>query len=841
MLQAAATPHFSDRAKDLRRVQSISSKPIIFNQGPKPSEMAEDARSTTSSDRGSTSSRRVAFRHAGTAKIDGIDQNHSEPIGRSHSYNAPFKLALEPPPVNVRMDDFEDGDTADELLAAEKEVQNRKLKRLLGGPRRASPQTSHAGPQIPVRKSLEKADDDEDVRLEDVTQESQLSNQSEQPRPNLPEKNPVPATAKGFLSMWSRKANEHRGQRQPDSSQIDWASRGAVVPLPSVEDCSTPQATPPKHEIPASVRSQKSVDRLRRLDNDFTGMSFQVSESPPVRSRKNVEDYVRDREMDHLNKQALTTNQLAAIREKDPREAHRRLSRSPNGGQLRTKPSLDSISSSQAAQPIGERVPDTPVVVHRSSSNSSRDGQRDLPSAKHDRSTSFDQMQRLARAMSNTPKSSPAPTPFKEEQLQEEANNEHDATKETCASSANAPNVESEISKRPSIAATPKVIGAWTDTILPDTIRTARQAGKQPSRYAQTPHVNAGGWIDTPAPVGQRQSSALAPMTIEEETEELTTDVVPRAPPKTEVATVDAEPAEIGSTSPPAATKKKMPPSVLGQVLEDNTFDFGETTMDSLGNLLDDTTKMLDDREAILLQAQGETATADDELRLIDHLRGKLNSMVVGIHDTRKGISSLEREFMRVSSEPPLSSSHANAQGGYESSLMPMIHSTITLPIPLLFHPQPLVKGQKHRTPFGRPTLLGYITIGVWIWYLSECLATELFSHPLHAERYVWPSHDTPEPAFPFVLPTLVVRCLGWNLNFSTADGLLFTMFNPLFVLLRALYRIVGMGFGWTDGFVDDGASRAIRNATSATLQGVKAAVASGLGDDWSMMNDEIM
>ena len=60
----------------------------------------------------------------------------------------------------------------------------------------------------------------------------------------------------------------------------------------------------------------------------------------------------------------------------------------------------------------------------------------------------------------------------------------------------------------------------------------------------------------------------------------------------------------------------------LAVYLEDETFDFGETTMDSLGHLLDDTTKMLDDRKAFLSQEQADLL-ATDELGFIDHLGGK--------------------------------------------------------------------------------------------------------------------------------------------------------------------------------------------------------------------------
>ena len=831
---AVMTPHFTNRAKDRKRVQNISSKPIIFNRGPKPSEIAEDARSVANSDHGSNSGRWESRQPLYDPVLNGVNKAFSDTgVEPRTSRTTPGASKRKTPSMTNHQDNSEEELTSDELRAAEKEVQNRKLKRLLSGPKSASTRTE-------PNNQGEIADND----TRQSVQSDPSPDLAHQSNP-IPAKNPVPATAKGMLSMWARKATEQRNQKQSDLSQIDWAGVGADVPVPSVENTSTPQATPPKPESLDSVRSQKSIDRLRRLDNDFTGMSFQVSESPPIRSRRSVEDYVRDKEMDHLNKKALTTNRLGAIREKDPREAHRRLSRSPSAGQLKNQTSVESLSASQQqAQPVGEQVPDTPVVIYRSSSNSSKDGERSLQRPNHDRRASHDQLQRLARAMSTTPRSSPAPTITRDIKGDEVALDfEGDVTQDTNASS-NAPELQQEQPQKPSVLETPRVIGAWTDTILPDTVRTAKPTGRKPSRWTQTPLVSAGGWIDTPRVNGNRQSSALAPMTIEEVTVDITSEVPPAEGNKFEKSASTKNqppPVEVGARSPSQANKRQLPPSILGRVLEDDTFDFGETTMDSLGNLIDDTTKMIDERKAVLTQEQADMM-ATDELGFIDHLGGKLREVALGLHDTRKGISNLERVFMRASSGAGIEDQ--NSHYDFDSSIMPVIYSTITLPIPLLFHPRTSAKGQRSSiwVPFGHPTPLGYATLAVWVWYLCECFACELFSHPLHAERYVWPPIDSPEPIFPFVIPTLLLRVSGMNVNFGSADGLLWTIFGPMFVLLRAVYRIVGMWVGWTDGFVDDlGATQAIKNATAAVIHAAKTAAATGLGDDWSMMNDEII
>ena len=828
------TPHYTERAQDRRKFQNISSRPILFNQGPRPSEIADGIRPAASSDRGSPSGRTGGQRPPGERMVKGVSKAHSDTAaGSRHATtreNSLKRATILPKDQEVS----EDEHTSDELRAVERVLQNRKLKRLFSGAGSAS------------SRSASNSDRGTDGTN---TQESMQHEVRWQPQPQAeptPMKNPVTATAKGMLSMWARKVSEQRDQRPTDSSQIDWAGAGADVPLPSVEDSSTPQATPPKPDAPGTMRSQRSFDMLRRLDNDFTGMSFQVSESPPVKSKRSVEDYLRDQEMERLNKKALATSRLDAIREKDPREAHRRLSRSPSAGQLRERPSGESLSFAQhQPEPVGERVPDTPIVVYRSSSNSSEDAEQSSQRLNQDRRSSHDQLQRLARAMSTTPRSSPAPPPAKEAKAdQVDPDLDGEPTQDTYASSANAPELQREQPKQQTVLATPKVTGAWTDTVLPDTAKTARQTGRAQSRFVKTPQVNAGGWIDTPMVNGNRQSSAMAPMTIEEVTEDITSEVPPQTQTTSEKPAPStgqpAFPVEAGIRSPPQATKRQLPPSVLGRVLEDDTFEFGETTMDSLGHLLDDTTKMLDDRKLVLSQEQADQVAAD-ELGFIDHLGGKLREVALGLHDTRKGISNLERVFMRASS--PLGITGQTAAQSTDSSIFPVVYSTVTFPIPLLFHPRTTVQ-RSSWLPFRRPTLLGYITLAIWTWYLAECFASELFSHPLQAERYVWPPSDSPEPAFPFVIPTLVLRMLGLNVDFGGVGGAFAAVFGPIFVLLRAMYRIVGMWMGWTDGFVDElgvGAGQAIKNATAAVVQAVKSAAETGLGDDWSMMNDEVM
>ena len=109
----------------------------------------------------------------------------------------------------------------------------------------------------------------------------------------------------------------------------------------------------------------------------------------------------------------------------------------------------------------------------------------------------------------------------------------------------------------------------------------------------------------------------------------------------------------------------------------------------------------------------------------------------------------------------------------------------------------------------------------------------EIYGHPLYAEKYVWPAQ--PEPEFPFVLPTMLWR---WSHMDTLAPGLVGTLCR----VIVAIYRVIGMSLGLTDGYVDGvspggGSQAALAQATKA-LEAAKDVI-SGVGE--SMMNDEFI
>ena len=906
-LAAKMTP--SAQLKHMQKLET--SKPILFNQGTRPSNQYDDDTRSTGSAGSHHSRMPQSFRLANKGMPNGISHSNSDASSNGQHRSKAFSKAdtagpkqtgtgpkpqpeaakpaarvRKPQEVDDDDDDDDDGDeTSDELKGAESVFSlNQLRKKIKGRP------VADEDAEPPSQNDGDQPDHEQDAAVDDdSTQHSQQSNTPNDAQPlseEKPQRNPVPATSKGVFNMWRRKTAEGRSERTSSfsskaSSQVNWDAVGANVALPSVEnqESLTPQATPPKRRTPELHKSSRSPAKGKPFDNDFTSNSFQVSESPPVRNvkhKKSMEDYVNDRELADVNKSAVASKRLGEIREKDPREAQRRFSRSPGALQALEDTTDQQVEvADDSNQNVGIPIPDTPVVLYRSSSSSSRNTtSTERPG--HDRRTSHDHLQRLARAMSTTPRSSPP-------QKSAEESKTDDVTKDSLASSADAPELdERPETRKPTVAATPRVMGAWTDTILPDTTKTARQTGVRLSKYAQTPYVSAGGWVDTPIATGQRQSSGLAPMTIEEVTEELDTDVGRKPGTATQKPQLPSQ-----QPTPPADEQPKhqtrLPRSALAAILDEqkqrlvsadittaaqgsntDTLNLGDATIASLEDLVGEFTD--NDMSTILrLGAQqdllDQTDLPDDqieaEVAMLDRLGGKLFTLQGHLQMARKGISKLEHQVNHASSfkgedarrllqqSYQLPSPLTTNPQAYPNSIIPFVYSTITLPVPLLFRPRTSIKSRSSITSaLGKPTILGWLVITAWIWYILEIFLSELYSHPLQAERYSWPPVDRPEPSFGFVLPTLLLRLFAVNAQLDGLGNLVWGMVQPMWVMSRAVYRVMGMWVGWTDGFVDDG-REAVRNATrlvKGVVETVLPSVAAAAGvDGWSMMDDEIM
>lgn len=611
-----------------------------------------------------------------------------------------------------------------------------------------------------------------------------------------------------------------------EESFVDWAAAAADVPIPSVEDSSTPERVGSTDSALESSTKHGSPDRLRKFDNDFTGMSFQVSESPPVR-RNHISDTPLHKEIGSMSKHVVATNRLSELRKGRTIEPSPKKSRSPSLGLDQNSRREIVATTDDATESPAEHVPNLHAVGHRSSSRTGRreGSAHQAESPAPVRQGSRDALSRLARAVSNTPRSSPLPMDVSDDDnrlsaanIERRLNGTADAIQRP--TSRQEKELANPVPQPSAPAQTPRIMGAWTDTILPDTVKTARQQDKQP-KYAQTPHISAGGWIDTPLPNGRRQASSQAPMTIEEVTEELTEDVNSRkapqlpSPPESEAASAPSKPSLPKSALTSVLDQAKQRQRIVSEDItaardraRDDTLNLGDTTIQSLEDLLDtldanDMTTLihLGGEEDALVASQGRS---DPEADLLERLGSKLERLRTNIHDARKGISKLEHQvsgpdgnegqMLTSIALPPTTRRLSYTQ---PSSILgvPITYLPLSLPIPLLFHPRKL------NQIFPRPTRLGYLTLVLWTWYLTESTMCEIYSHPTYADRYTWPSE--PEPVFPYVLPTMLYR---W-----------FLRGNVLWTIFVAILRAVGMLVGWTDGFASSAGKDGAKVVASVT------------------------
>ncbi|RVX68177.1 hypothetical protein B0A52_08685 [Exophiala mesophila] len=751
------------------------------------------------------------------------------------------------------------------------------------------------------------------------------NNHHDEPRPEdtvtsvgsepLPSANPRSpeniAMSRSFLAKWRQSAAERRTEKaesiaSDDGSQVDWLAASADVPLPSVEDSITPREKP-KFSWSASAKTAQSLDKNRKWENDFTGLSFQVSESPPVKSRPQLIESPREKEIERLAQQGVTTSRLGEIQQKDPNVLVRKSSRSFTPEEKRHTPARadeknPGMQIDKDSQP--EKQPESPAGVPLSSDNISdrlKSSQRQSSGS----SSSLEHLQRLARAVSTTPKGSP-PSQDKFDDLLRSGDKDQPSDK--FGADRTKPNSSPNGMKGtrnpivPVVAETPRVAGAWTDTILPDTVKPQNQKVKAPI-FAQTPQVNAGGWIDTPLPGDDRLPPIPIPTIIEEETEELSNVVLANSENEErgheeETKALEPEvaaPTETnGNDAEPISEKLvQIPRSALSNILEkqkqkrlepsenvegkDDTFNLGDATIQSIEDFMVDaadltadlTTRIRAGAQDEVDRLRQESGDSDNtEVFLASQLTSRMERLMTNLHEARKGISRLEQKVSHPSGDEMVLLHGSSIQTTIQlcsvcgqntephshnfsklNSWVPMAYSVAIISVPLLFYPR---RKDRHQTLqwLPRPTPLGWLTIVGWIWLLLEFSMCELYSHPTYADYYVWPTES--EPEFPMVLATMIYR---WTRFDRLAPG--------VWRILVGFYRMIGMLVGFSDGFVDEphrrgisrnhgggsGAMEILADATNAAYQAVKSIVPSaalnGVGDgaapDLSMMSDEFI
>lgn len=435
---------------------------------------------------------------------------------------------------------------------------------------------------------------------------------------------------------------------EPDQKELleEWVTTAAEGLNPH-EDQSLQHRPASRDSTPTAANRKKSMERVAEWeinDDDFTGRSLQVSDSPPIRVRNATLGRILEREIDSLAKRAVTTSRLGELREKTSEEQLGRrsysqsvedLSRSGIESDRETlrhrrsslkfplKPFVDDKSYSSISGAVlgsgGDPIPDSPITIYRSTSDVSNtdngqsgnvddergSGHRPL----HERGDSRDLLRKLARV------SSQSPTSTKEEsstEIQREAN----PTK----------NIETDVK--------PSKVGTATDlpaqateeenhegkNHLPDVkIEKPVQDTPRPEKSnadLKTPLVT-GAWIDTPLPTGSRGPPMPTPVNLEDDkdftmssgdqTRKIaTTDLIRKLNPKI----LSTRP-KLNSQRPLKDTGPLLPKSALESILsaaksnsqptskwnrgsnstsdsEVPTLDLGDSTIQSLEEILHD-------------------------------------------------------------------------------------------------------------------------------------------------------------------------------------------------------------------------------------------------------------
>ncbi|EEQ83976.1 uncharacterized protein BDCG_00781 [Blastomyces dermatitidis ER-3] len=346
---------------------------------------------------------------------------------------------------------------------------------------------------------------------------------------------------------------------------------------------------------------------------------------------------------------------------------------------------------------------------------------------------------------------------------------------------------------------TPVVTGAWIDTPAPD--RTA-EPPQDPSLEINSPSA-----VAAPNHPRNRRLAATAKRRPEKPPEE---NPPPEKPPPEPQEDARPKPKTKRASSKPLK-KPKLPRSALEAVIEDAKSEnpgllLGESTIDSLQELLDENSTILDSKPFIKSESneeEGEEDEKEDEAKdkasdqtddaVVERLNKKLQSLVRSINATQTGLTSLERQIAKdasiLLSRTTKQSKKPHHRHTDSSCDICDLHSDgrhyVTFPLPRLWYRHP-------DTNRLRPTRLSWIVLGFFTWYLAELVMCDYYCHPLYAATCERNCLDPNAPRMPLVIPTMLWR---WSH--------LSVILNPVWTILVAGFRFIAQLLGLWDGFFD--------------------------------------
>ena len=639
---------------------------------------------------------------------------------------------------------------------------------------------------------------------------------------------------------------------QPDASplQNNGESDAPLRRSPSMVNGSsrgpTPRMTFPRN-TPWERKPQWGVG-----EDEFTGRSLQVSESPPMRIRNTTHDNIEDQEVEENGTDALDNDNFSETIEQEkkpkllPFEIEReslddsRPGRSGDGGDASQRAKgkdrqkgiqwaaprkdlkeVDENTPESIHDEIGEAIPDTPVVVFKKNDDHRQSGDR----KPNQQGESENLLRRLARVSSQSP--SPAKEPS--EAIEHKG-------KETLDSKLNQTPHQSKakLDKK-----TPVVTGAWIDQ-TPGPNHPASES----KATLKTPFIT-GGWIDTPLPTGGRGPPMPTPSEIGGG-QELGTSNVGASDLITKLNTTTPRP-PLQIQEPLKYTGPPLPKSALEEIIndarsgklndtrpdldtaEEPTLHLGDSTIQSLEDLIANDT----DYSTILATSQETSPPSSDpspssknasnqptepqDPQSYTNLLSRLRNLGPSIRASTRQLASLERtvsttapkSLQRNPANTDDSECHeagefhdiiwpcprCNCPGRPSSTTLTTTSSNTPPIIPLATINLTIPALWYYRTPTSRlprPTTLGALVLTIYLYCVLEHWAQLNFCQPRFARSWEVEGYgvDIHAPRPPFVLFKVIYRKAG---------------LEGVWVWVRAVVRVVAGLVGWVMGFVLEG------------------------------------
>ncbi|MCJ1361123.1 hypothetical protein MMC16_000220, partial [Acarospora aff. strigata] len=491
--------------------------------------------------------------------------------------------------------------------------------------------------------------------------------------------------------------------KHPAEEEVDWISAAAEVPLPSVDTGSSPGASLSRASTPTSTqRRNSSLDKIQEWemnDDDFTARSLQISNSPPIKIKNSTLNSIREREIESLERRAVTTSRLGEIREKKSKEQLR--GRAPSvpidepkvpvsedktrsRRRSSTPSKLEQIHLQAIPTDEGEQIPNTPITIYRgtisgavrgSEGSGSSDGdhkKQQRPS--HGRHDSHGLLRQLARASS----ASVSPSPAKGTGDQNEEPTSEVEDKKGTQTEPRLKRTNSNEKKNWDVETVgPRGSDPTAGGELQDKDKTTPQAPRQ-SAPLKTPLVT-GAWVDTPLPTGGRGPPLPTPADIEDVRdltfrvdEELSRldirDIIGgshTAQPHGRTTDIDKHTAKANAPEKVKSALAVIIDEAKGKAgtttVDDDDLPLGEDTIRSLEELIADDTDIctllsIEDDEFSTIKPEGRALTLNErerqkEMVRLERMNTRLKALGLSIHDAKRGISKLAQQVCNEGGE----------------------------------------------------------------------------------------------------------------------------------------------------------------------------------------------